>query len=147
MEETNYVRSGSHCKHPAYTKEEIDAKLLTKLDVSDIVVLKCYGCYVEANNFNTHEFRLPNGMSSTGYTILSAVVEHNKYNDMHDGVIRPVYNESVGNSNATGVNPKAWLGENSIHLTVYNPDATAYNYTCTIVLLKVSGKGYELEEV
>ena len=102
--------------------DKIDAKLLTKLDVSDIVVLKCYGCYVEANNFNTYEFILPNGMSSTGYTILSAVVEHNKYNEMHDSAIRPVYNEYVSNSNSIGVNPKAWLGENSIHLTVYNQD-------------------------
>ena len=38
MEETNYVRSGSHCKHPAYTKEEIDNKFSTTQSQTIIIV-------------------------------------------------------------------------------------------------------------
>lgn len=43
MAETNYVRCGSHCKHPAYTKEDVDTLLnnrYTKEEIDELVPKK-----------------------------------------------------------------------------------------------------------
>lgn len=75
MEETNYVRSGSHCKHPAYTKEEvyskeeIDNKFSTTQSQTIIIVKSESGSY-------PHKFLYPDGFNKGNTLIIGCFVNY-----------------------------------------------------------------------
>ena len=69
MEETNYVRSGSHCKHPAYTKEEIDNKFSTTQSQTIIIVKSESGPY-------PHKFLYPDGFNKGNTLIIGCFSAH-----------------------------------------------------------------------
>lgn len=75
MGETNYVRCATHCKHPAYTKEEvyskeeIDNKFSTTQSQTIIIVKSESGAY-------PHKFLYPDGFNKGNTNIIGCFSAH-----------------------------------------------------------------------
>jgi hypothetical protein len=128
-----YVRCDSHCKYPAYDKEEIDNLFYKK---NDFAVLT--GQIVMTNNTGTIEVNYPEGFTRGNCVVLSY------------GLSRESGSGTTGNvSFGYGINTVDFvrgsltrnvsLKDSNIEISVFNPvseNTTEYTYNYKVVLMK-----------
>lgn len=149
MEETNYVRSGSHCKHPAYTKEEIIER---KLDRAHVKVLEATITVPgRSTSTKTYSFSgnvyidgVPQGVDKTNAVVISAMAKVQGNNDETTDEYNSLQKYDNTN-NFYGMNPKVRLYhkknptwatiENLIEITCYNEESFDLTFLCRVALL------------
>lgn len=114
-DEEAFVRCGSHCKHPAYTKEQVNAlladELKSKKEKSDFALIEeTITVSTDGNGIVTVDF--PEGFTKDNCIVLSADVKSHEENT---SFLPREYNLGYGGTNFHKINPTVYLGDPSTY--------------------------------
>ena len=138
-----YVRCDSHCKYPAYDKNEVDELLKKKTGKSDYsiitgtITLTANTDENVADNYmmvTTKEIDYPDGFNDSNCVVVAFGVKTSANTGYHFGNLPDTL---ISAGLFTGLLPgKIWLNEGKLRVDMWNPSTTEKSIDYKIVLMK-----------